>query len=67
MNAQSVAKAKQFLPTFKRQERVSAVVDYVVSGSRFKLLIPKDNLKLTLVLSGALRSGHRTHRTHPTL
>jgi staphylococcal nuclease domain-containing protein 1 len=27
-------------------------VDYVASGSRFKLLIPKENVSLTLVLSG---------------
>lgn len=29
-----------------------AIVDYVASGSRFKVLIPKENISLTLVLSG---------------
>jgi staphylococcal nuclease domain-containing protein 1 len=31
---------------------VPAIVDYVASGSRFKVLVPKENLSLTLVLSG---------------
>ena len=29
-----------------------AVVDYVASGSRFKIWLPKQDLKFTLVLSG---------------
>lgn len=29
-----------------------AIVDYVASGSRFKLLVPKENISLTFVLSG---------------
>jgi len=55
-SAQSPAKAKTFLNGFKRQERVSAVVDFVMSGSRFKLLVPRDNIKLTFALSG-VRTG----------
>ena len=62
---QSVAKAKQFLTTFKRQERLSAVVDYVMSGSRFKLLVPRDNLKLTFALSGPALAPPPRHRLPP--
>ncbi|KAG9094261.1 hypothetical protein FRC07_011333, partial [Ceratobasidium sp. 392] len=50
--SESSTKAASWLSSFKRQGRVPAVVDYVASGSRFKVLIPKDNLSLTLVLSG---------------
>ncbi|KAJ7045614.1 hypothetical protein C8F04DRAFT_1334181 [Mycena alexandri] len=62
--SESVARATQFLNSFKRLGRVSAVVDYVAAGSRFKLLLPKDNQTLTLVLGGirAPRSG-RTGNT----
>jgi staphylococcal nuclease domain-containing protein 1 len=38
------------------------VVDYVVSASRFKLLVPKDGLKLTLVLTGAMRAYVNVNR-----
>ncbi|KAJ7188134.1 hypothetical protein C8R46DRAFT_10891 [Mycena filopes] len=50
--SESVARATQFLNSFKRLGRISAVVDYVAAGSRFKLLLPKDNQTLTLVLGG---------------
>ncbi|TFL04337.1 transcription factor [Pterulicium gracile] len=45
-------RANQYLNTFKRSGKVSGVVDFVASGSRFKIVIPKDNHNLTLVLSG---------------
>ncbi|CAG7854505.1 Staphylococcal nuclease domain-containing protein 1 AltName: Full=100 kDa coactivator; AltName: Full=EBNA2 coactivator p100; AltName: Full=Tudor domain-containing protein 11; AltName: Full=p100 co-activator [Serendipita indica DSM 11827] len=50
--SENVGRATQFLSGFKRQKRVPAVVDYVAAGSRFKLLIPRDNVTLTFVLSG---------------
>ncbi|KAI0344602.1 transcription factor [Trametopsis cervina] len=45
-------RATPFVNGFKRQGRIPAVVDYVAAGSRFKILIPKDNQVLTLVLGG---------------
>lgn len=50
--SESGARATTFINGFKRQGKVSAVVDYVASGSRFKLFLPKDNQSLTLVLNG---------------
>ncbi|KAJ7287431.1 hypothetical protein C8J57DRAFT_1283899 [Mycena rebaudengoi] len=50
--SESVSRATQFLNSFKRLGRVPAVVDYVAAGSRFKLILPKDNQTLTLVLGG---------------
>ncbi|KAF9978105.1 hypothetical protein BGZ73_003677 [Actinomortierella ambigua] len=50
--SENAAKAKQFLPFFQRGGRTTAIVDYVASGSRFKLIIPKENCKLTFVLGG---------------
>lgn len=48
----SVDQAKRQLTLFSRQRRVPAVVDFVKSGSRFTLLVPRENAKLTFVLSG---------------
>ncbi|KIJ67884.1 hypothetical protein HYDPIDRAFT_25347 [Hydnomerulius pinastri MD-312] len=50
--SETAARANPFLNGFKRQGKVPAVVDYVASGSRFKLFLPKDNQSLTMVLSG---------------
>jgi staphylococcal nuclease domain-containing protein 1 len=36
----------------QRQKKVPAVVDFVRSGSRFVVLVPRENAKLTFVLSG---------------
>ncbi|KAI9852719.1 MAG: hypothetical protein M1838_005914 [Thelocarpon superellum] len=50
--SESVQKAKIQLSVLQRQKRVPAVVDFVKSGSRFTLLIPKEGAKLTFLLSG---------------
>ncbi|KAI9930040.1 hypothetical protein ASPWEDRAFT_48221 [Aspergillus wentii DTO 134E9] len=50
--SESVQKAKMAVSTLQRQKRVPAVVDFVKSGSRFTVLVPRENAKLTLVLSG---------------
>ncbi|KAF9227259.1 hypothetical protein BS17DRAFT_878228 [Gyrodon lividus] len=59
--SETAARANPFLNGFKRQGRIPAVVDYVASGSRFKLYLPKDNQTLTLVLGGI--RAPRTART----
>ena len=50
--SESLQKAKMEASVLQRQKRVPAVVDYVRSGSRFVLLVPRENAKLTFVLSG---------------
>jgi staphylococcal nuclease domain-containing protein 1 len=50
--SESADKAKRQLAILSRQKRVPAVVDFVKSGSRFTVLIPREESKLTLVLSG---------------
>jgi hypothetical protein len=51
-------KATSFLPFFKRAGRQPAVVEYVAAGSRFKVILPKEDKKLTLVLAGIRTSMH---------
>ncbi|KAF4550460.1 Hypothetical protein D9617_17g047280 [Elsinoe fawcettii] len=48
----SLDQAKRQMTLFSRQRRVPAIVDFVKSGSRFTLLVPRENAKLTFVLSG---------------
>ncbi|WEW56008.1 hypothetical protein PRK78_001443 [Emydomyces testavorans] len=50
--SESLQKAKMEASVLQRQKRVPAIVDYVKSGARFTVLIPRDNAKLTFVLSG---------------
>ena len=50
--SENLQKAKLEVSILQRQKRVPAVVDFVKSGSRFTLLVPRENAKLTFVLSG---------------
>lgn len=45
-------KSKQFFPFLQRAGRTSAVVEFVASGSRFRLYVPKETCLLTFLLSG---------------
>ncbi|KAI5300115.1 heat shock protein 90, partial [Ascosphaera pollenicola] len=50
--SESLQKAKIQASVLQRQKRVPGVVDFVKSGSRFAILLPRENAKLTFVLSG---------------
>lgn len=50
--SENLQKAKIHCSVLQRQKRVPAVVDFVKSGSRFTIIIPRENAKLTFVLSG---------------
>jgi staphylococcal nuclease domain-containing protein 1 len=50
--SESVQKAKIQLGSLQRQRKIPAIVDFCKSGSRFTLLIPREGVKLTLVLGG---------------
>ncbi|KAG5223298.1 nuclease domain-containing protein [Salix suchowensis] len=45
-------KAREFLPHLHKNRRISAVVEYVLSGHRFKLLIPKETCSIAFSFSG---------------
>ena len=49
--SESLQKAKVQASVLQRQKRVPAVVDFVKGASRFTVLIPRENAKLTFVLS----------------
>jgi staphylococcal nuclease domain-containing protein 1 len=45
-------KTKQLLPFFQRLGRMDAVCEFVSSGSRFRLYLPKETCLITCLLSG---------------
>ncbi|XP_010546113.1 PREDICTED: staphylococcal nuclease domain-containing protein 1-like [Tarenaya hassleriana] len=53
----SVKKARDFLPFLHRSRRISAVVEYVLSGHRFKLLIPRETCSIAFSFSGVRCPG----------
>jgi len=45
-------KAKQLLPHLRRGHRIEALVEFVASGSRLRLFIPKESCLITFLLAG---------------
>ncbi|ODV88532.1 hypothetical protein CANCADRAFT_3171 [Tortispora caseinolytica NRRL Y-17796] len=50
--SETATKAKSFLNALVRRGRVPAVVDFVNSGSRFRVLIPRENVRISFILAG---------------
>ncbi|CAG5039791.1 unnamed protein product [Parnassius apollo] len=46
------AKARKFFPFLKRAQKTEATVEFVTSGSRMKLYIPKESVLVTFLLAG---------------
>jgi staphylococcal nuclease domain-containing protein 1 len=46
------AKAKQFLPYLQRAGKITALVEYVASGSRLRLFVPRETRLITFLLAG---------------
>ncbi|PON97497.1 Nuclease domain-containing protein [Trema orientale] len=53
----SSKKARDFLPFLQRARKIPAVVEYVFSGHRFKVLLPKETCSIALSLSGVRCPG----------
>lgn len=50
--SETLQKAKMQVPTLQRMKKIPAIVDFVKGGSRFVVLIPRENIKLNFVLGG---------------
>ncbi|KAL1245145.1 Staphylococcal nuclease domain-containing protein [Trichinella spiralis] len=48
----NVAKSKQFLPFLIRSGRTDGLVEFVVTGSRLRIFVPKESIMITLLLGG---------------
>ncbi|KAJ7957145.1 Ribonuclease [Quillaja saponaria] len=53
----SAKKARDFLPFLHRCRKIPAAVEYVLSGHRFKLLIPKETCSIAFSFSGVRCPG----------
>lgn len=62
--AQETQKAKQFLPFLQRAGRSEAVVEYVFSGSRLKLYMPKETCLITFLLAGKCQAASACQLRH---
>ncbi len=47
-----VTKSKQFLPFLQRAGRMQGVIEFVASGSRFRVYIPRETCVVTFLLAG---------------
>ncbi|CAN0915950.1 Ribonuclease TUDOR 2 [Linum grandiflorum] len=56
-DATSAKKARDFLPFLQRGRRITAIVEYVLSGHRFKLLVPKETCSIAFSFSGVRCPG----------
>ncbi|KDN53500.1 hypothetical protein K437DRAFT_252861 [Tilletiaria anomala UBC 951] len=61
--SENAGKANSYLPCLKRSGKVAAIVDFVAGASRLKLFVPRENVKITLVLAGikAPRTGRNAN------
>ncbi len=50
--SENASRAKSFLNTLQRQSKIPAIVEYVSNPSRFRLYVPREGIRLTLVLGG---------------
>lgn len=54
INELDAVKAKQYFPSFQRAQRIDAIVEFVASGSRLRVFIPKEHCLCTFLLGGIL-------------
>lgn len=54
---QATHKARAFLPFLQKARKLPAVVDYVLSGHRFKLIVPREMCAIAFALSGVRCPG----------
>ncbi|VDN25268.1 unnamed protein product, partial [Cylicostephanus goldi] len=47
-----IARSKQFLPYLQRSTRAEGVVEFIASGSRLRIYIPKETVVITFLLGG---------------
>lgn len=62
-----VKKARDFLPFLQRSRRIPAVVEYVLSGHRFKVLIPKETCSIAFSFSGVRCPGRNERYSNEAL
>lgn len=57
--SENAMRAKPYLFSFQNRNKISGVVDHVISGTRFRINLNKEGVRLILVLGGLANSSNR--------
>lgn len=57
--SENAMRAKPYLFSFQNRNKISGVVDHVISSTRFRINIPKEGVRLILVLGGLANTSKR--------
>lgn len=57
--SENAMKAKPYLFSFQNRSKISGIVEHVISGTRFRVYVPGEGVRLILVLGGLKNSGSR--------
>lgn len=57
--SENAMRAKPYLFSFQNRNKINGIVEHVVSANRFRIALPKEGIKLTLVLGGLANSSNR--------
>lgn len=57
--SENAMRAKPYLFSFQNRNKIAGIVDHVISGNRFRINLPKEGVKLTLVLGGLSNFSNR--------
>lgn len=57
--SENAMRAKPYLFSFQNRAKINGIVEHVISSNRFRIVLPKEGVKLTLVLGGLANSSSR--------
>ncbi|GAV26571.1 hypothetical protein PMKS-000025 [Pichia membranifaciens] len=57
--SENALRAKPYLFSFQSRNKITGIVDHVFSGTRFRINLPKEGVKLILVLGGLANASNR--------
>lgn len=59
--SENAIRSKPYLFTFQNRTKINGIVEHVISANRFRITIPKEGIKLTLVLGGLANNSNKEH------
>ncbi|GMM43831.1 hypothetical protein DAPK24_004060 [Pichia kluyveri] len=57
--SENAQRSKPYLFTFQNRNTISGLVEHVISGTRFIIVLPKEGVRLVLVLGGLANSNNK--------
>ncbi|QPG74106.1 hypothetical protein FOA43_001428 [Brettanomyces nanus] len=63
--SENASKAQPYLFTFKNRSKIPGIVEHVMSASRYRIFLPREGIRLILVLGGLVNNkGGRDDKTN---